>query len=64
MYLGGLIGRNKKIYGLIDGGDFVVYFGRFVKIIKKILSVFDCFYFVQFGQILDGQLISCFNYTL
>ena len=37
MHPGGLIGRNKKAYGLIDG--VVVRFGRFVKIIKD----FVCF---------------------
>ena len=26
--LSGLIGRNKKVYGLIDGGDFVAFRGQ------------------------------------
>ena len=27
MYYSGLIGRNKRVYGLIDGGEFAIFKG-------------------------------------
>ncbi len=40
MHYGGLMGRNKKVYGLIDGGDFVAFKGqKYTQEFQEILRI-------------------------
>lgn len=39
-HYGGIMGRNKKIYGLIDGGDFVAFKGqKYTQEFQEILRI-------------------------